>query len=202
MLALAVLGIDYEPRRLSNSRGDQKNDAFLTINPRGRVPVFVNGRIVVRETNAILAYLDALHTEHALFGTTPEETGQIWQTVSEAGERLRDPISNVTRPIFRGRAQEMAEELQSDMTKVHTELHDLDKQVASSPFISGNRLSAADLVAYPVIMQLHRGATREGAVGLDLGFLPLEQTYPNIAAWTSRIESIEKYDEAYPPHWR
>ena len=43
MLALGVKDLDYTPRRLSNSAGDQKSLEYLAINPRGHVPVLLDG---------------------------------------------------------------------------------------------------------------------------------------------------------------
>lgn len=61
MLALAAKGLSYEPRRLDNSKREHKSEAFLAINPRGRVPVLADAGITVRETNAILAYLEVAY---------------------------------------------------------------------------------------------------------------------------------------------
>jgi|GEM_PF-1215404 len=61
---------------------------------------------------------------------------------------------------------------------------------------------AADVVVYPALMQLLRGATRDGAEALNLKVAPLDKHYPNLAAWARRIVVIPGYDSAYPPHWR
>ena len=78
MLALGVKDLDYTPRRLSNSAGDQKSPEYLSINPRGHVPVLLDGDTVVTETLAVLSYLDAAYPTLSLFGETPEETARIW----------------------------------------------------------------------------------------------------------------------------
>jgi glutathione S-transferase len=43
MLALEVKGLNYTPVRLDNSKNEQKAPKFLAVNPRGEVPVLVNG---------------------------------------------------------------------------------------------------------------------------------------------------------------
>ena len=202
MLALAAKGLTYEPHRLSNSKSEQKNVDFLAINPRGNVPVLVDGAVRVRETNAILAYLEAAYPQPPLFGVTPADTAAIWQTVCEAGDRLRTPIGNAVRPIFRGRAEEQAATIQVTMETVHQELATLEAQLNESPYLCGNHLSAADITVYPAMMQLLRGATREGAEVLELGVLPLATHYPGIHKWTGLIEDLPGYETAYPPHWR
>ena len=202
MLALAVKGLAYEPRRLDNAKGEQKSAAFLAVNPRGRVPVLVDGDVTVRETNAILAYLDVAYPDPPLFGGTLSETAAIWQTVMEAEERLRTPIGNVTRPIFRGKAAEKAEDIAATLDTVRPELAALEAGLAEQPYLAGDSLSAADLVVFPAVMQLRRGATRDGAAALNLGVEPIADHYPNLAAWAGRIEALPGYDSAYPPHWK
>ncbi|WP_170783310.1 glutathione S-transferase family protein [Ruegeria lacuscaerulensis] len=202
MLALAVKGLSYDARRLSNSAGEQKSAEFLAINPRGNVPVLVDGDVTVRETNAILAYLDAAYAEPPLFGTDKVQTAEIWQTVCEAGDRLRAPIGNLVRPIFRKRSAEKADEIMTAIELVYQELSALEANLANRHFVCGSDISAADLIVFPAVMQLLRGANYDGADGLDLQVLPLDEHYPNLADWARRIEAIPGYEAAYPPHWR
>ena len=202
MLALAVKGLRYEPRRLSNSKGEQKNEAFLAVNPRGNVPTLVDGSVTVRETNAILAYIDAAYPDPPLLGTSPEETAEIWQVVCEAGDRLRTPIGNVSRPIFRGRAAEMADDIRKAIQPVYQELAVLEQLLGERPYLCGATLTAADIAVYPALMQLLRCATRDGAEALELQVAPLDTHYGNLATWAQRIETVPGYDSAYPPHWR
>jgi hypothetical protein len=58
------------------------------------------------------------------------------------------------------------------------------------------------VVFVPILQSLLRALGKDEAAPLDLGFLPLDKTYPRIAAWMSRIEAIPGYDKTYPPHWR
>lgn len=202
MLALAVKGLSYEPRRLDNAKREQKSDAFLAVNPRGNVPVLVDGGVTVRETNAILAYLEAAYPDPPLFGGEPAQLADIWQIVCEAGDRLRTPIGDVSRPIFRGRAAAAANDIKTAIQPVYQELSAFEQAVGERPYLCGAELTAADIAVYPALMQLMRCATREDAAQLDLKVAPLERHYPNLAAWAARIETLPGYDRAYPPHWK
>ncbi|MBT5435430.1 MAG: glutathione S-transferase family protein [Rhodospirillaceae bacterium] len=202
MLALAVKGVPYDAIRLSNTKGDQKAEDFRAVNPRGTVPVLVDGAVNVRETNAVLAYLDAAYPEPALFGSSPGETAAIWQVVQETEARYRTPIGNITRPIFRGKAAEKAEELNEAIVAVRRELHALEEQIGGRDWLVGDVLTAADLALYPAVMQLMRGATKDDAAALELKVAPLTAHFPVLAAWCQRIEALPGYDSAYPPHWR
>ena len=56
-IALEEAGAEYESKRLSFADGDQRKDAYLAINPKGRVPALVTERGVLTETPAILAFI-------------------------------------------------------------------------------------------------------------------------------------------------
>jgi glutathione S-transferase len=56
-LALAELGLAYDPVEVNLLRGEHRTPAFAAINPHGKVPVLEDAGLVLRESNAILAYL-------------------------------------------------------------------------------------------------------------------------------------------------
>jgi glutathione S-transferase len=202
MLAMGVKGLDFEPRRLDNAKREQKSPDFLAVNPRGNVPVLTEGDTVVCETLAILAYLEAATPAPPLFGTAPLETARIWQTICDCDAHLRERINNVSRPLFRGSAAEVTEEITAAMPAVRTEVEGLDAILAATPFLAGETLSAADLIVYPVVQQLLRAAGREDVAALNLDVYPLGDFYPHVDAWARRIEDLPGYDTAYPPHWK
>jgi len=202
MLAMEVKGLDYAPRRLDNAKREQKAPAFLKINPRGQVPVLKNGDVTVCETLALLAYLDAINPEPPFFGTSPDETARIWQIISECDGNLRDAVGDISRPLFRGKGEEFAEQISKAAAQVRDELALLDARLSSQPWLAGEKLSAADLIVFPVVMQLCRAAARENAAPHDLGVYPLSEHFPKLDVWSKRIEALDGFDNAYPPHWK
>ena len=59
-ITLEELGIPYQLRVLNLGRQEQKDPAFLAINPNGRIPAIVdhgNGDFAVFESGAIMIYL-------------------------------------------------------------------------------------------------------------------------------------------------
>ncbi len=202
MLAMEAKGLDYTPKRLDNAKREQKSSEFLKINPRGQVPVLTNGSVIVCETLAILSYLDAIRPDPPLFGSTPEETARIWQVICECDGALRDPVGDISRPLFRGKGEEFAEQISNAAALVREELALLDSRVSSQLWLAGEELSAADLIVFPVVMQLCRAAAREEAIPLELGVYPLSEYFPNLDAWSKRIEALDGFNNAYPPHWK
>lgn len=202
MLALEVKGISYSPRRLDNAKREQKSPDYLKINPRGQVPVLIDEGTTVCETLAVLSYLDAAHPEPLLFGENPTETGRIWQVICECDGNLRDTVGEISRPLFRGKGKEFSEKITAAAAKVRHELSLMEAALSKSPWVAGDRLSAADLVVYPVIMQLLRGAAREGEAELELAIYPLADYFPRTGAWCEAMSKLRGYENAYPPHWK
>ena len=56
-IALEEAGADYTAVRLDFSAGEQRQPAYLAVNPKGRVPALVTDRGVLTETPAILVYI-------------------------------------------------------------------------------------------------------------------------------------------------
>jgi glutathione S-transferase len=202
ILAMEIKELGYTRRRLGNTASEQKSDEFLAANPRGQVPVLTDGDVTVCETLAILSYLDAIVPTPPLFGETPVETARVWQIISECDGNLRGPVGEISRPIFRGKGAEFADRITSAAETARHELSLLEARLAATTWLAGEKLSAADLVVYPVLMQLLRAATREDGASLSLAIHPLDTHFPQLGAWAARIENLPGYDNAYPPHWR
>ena len=67
---LHELGLDYEPRLIGSRTGETQSEAFRALNPKEKIPVLVDGALVLSESAAIITYL----ADHYGAGTglTPE----------------------------------------------------------------------------------------------------------------------------------
>ena len=202
LLALTVKGIPYDSKLLSFSRGDHRAQSFLAMNPRGRVPVFKDGDLVVYESLAILGYIEAKHPTPPLFGTAPRETAAIWQIVSEVESYLTPQQETLVAIVLGDRTAGREEELRGVAAQVRTELGHHEAVLAERQYLAGATLTAADLVLYPTLMLIGRIGTRESARALGLGLDTLRAHHPAMERWAQSIESIPGYDATYPPHWR
>jgi glutathione S-transferase len=60
---LHELGIEYATRPIGSRTGETRTDAFLVLNPRGKIPVLQDGALVISESAAIVTYLAETYGE-------------------------------------------------------------------------------------------------------------------------------------------
>jgi glutathione S-transferase len=202
MLTLELKRLPYESKLLEFSKEDHKSPGYLKLNPRGKVPTLKDGDFVLYESLAIMAYLDRKYPDPPIFGTTPQETGRIWRSISETDCYLVPSGTKLLIPIFFDKGLEKTDEIQEAAATIREELKRANAALADSHWLVGSEVSAADIALFPLIQLILRGASKDAAKPLKLGLLPLAQSYPNIAAWVRRVEAIPGYEKTYPPHWK
>jgi glutathione S-transferase domain protein len=173
--ALAWIGKSYEAESVTIEQ--MKAPAYLKLNPQGAVPLLVDGELVVTQNVAILAYLDSLHPESKLFGSsTPQGKALAWRWLAF----LNADVHKAFSPLFhapdwmsddvKAAAQQAAREQIVKMLK------QADDRLATTPWLGGEDISVADVYCY-VILRWARG------LKLDIGALKrLEDFYNRVAA--------------------
>ena len=80
-IGLEETGAPYEIKPILLAKGQQKTEAYLKINPRGKVPALsVDGKILIENT-AILTYLARRFPEKKLMPTDPSEEARCIATM-------------------------------------------------------------------------------------------------------------------------
>jgi glutathione S-transferase len=202
MLTLEVKGLAFESKLLEFSKGDHKTAAYLQLNPRGKVPTLKDGSVVVYESLAIMSYVDRKYPAPPLFGVTAEETGLIWQSISESESYFASAGDKVVRPLFFAKGLDKVDEINQAAETIRQELKTLDARLATRDWLVGDTISAADIAIFPLIQLVLRAASKDAAKPFALKWLPLAQYYPHIAKWCERIEALPNYQRTFPPHWK
>lgn len=202
LLALEVKKIPWRSRLLQMSQREHKSPEYLALNPRGKVPAIRDGDFSLYESLAILAYVDRKWPDPPLFGRTPWEAGRVVRIASEIESYFEPPLLRLLEPLYFGGTSEKAEDIRAAAGDLHRELAGLDAALGTCTWLAGDAISAADCVLFPAVQTLLRAAGKDAAGPLDLGFLPLDERYPSLAAWTKRVEALPGYERTYPPHWK
>src|SRR5262245_49859524 len=188
LLTLEVKRLPYESHLIQFSKGENKTPAFLAMNPRGQVPLVRDGDDVVYESVAILAYLDRKYPEPPLFGRTPGEAGAIWRSVCESLAYVDAATDDYILPLYQGRAERDAALVRAAVPRIQQELGHLERALGEREWLVGERVTAADIVVFPMVKSLERAAGKPLADSFGLGLVPLSERYPAIARWAARIE--------------
>ena len=141
LILLEELGAPFELRVLNMKAGEQRQPAYLAVNPMGKVPAVTHGEALITEQVAIFLYLADLFPAAKL--------------APALGDPLRGPYlrwlvyyGSCFEPAIVDRAlkREAAPPAMSPYGDYDTMLKTLTDQLARGPFILGERFSAADVL--------------------------------------------------------
>lgn len=176
-IALEEMGVDYKVHQIDLSKLQQKEPAFLKINPNGRIPAIVdhsNDDFAVFESGAILIYL-AERTGKFL-PKDPKLRSKViqWLMFQMAGIGPMQGQANVFLRYAPEKIPFAIERYQKEVKRLYSVL---DTQLSGHPFIvEGDEPSIADFATLPWV----RGAAW-CEVSLD--------AYPNISRWVKTLEA-------------
>jgi glutathione S-transferase len=141
LILLEELGAPYDLYVLNIKAGEQREPAYLAINPMGKVPALRHGDAVVTEQVAIYLYLADLFPEAGL--------------APPIGDPLRGPYlrwmvfyASCFEPAVVDRAakHEPAPQTMSPYGDYGTMLGTVTAQLGRGPYLLGGRFSAADVL--------------------------------------------------------
>lgn len=176
-MMLALMKIDYEEIVVDLLKGAHKAPEFLAMNPRGQVPVLVDGDATIYDSQAILVYLVNKYGEAGKWlPTDPFGRALVMQWLSFAANEVHHGpflarlhfLLNV--PLDLALAQDRS----------NAALRILDDHLAKNNWLVADRPTIADVAVFPYV-----ALAREGKVDLD--------AYKNVLAWIERIRALPGY---------
>lgn len=174
-IALEELGLAYQVQLVRLRKLEQKEPAFLAINPNGRIPALVDhddGGFAVFESGAILVYL-------------AEKTGQLlpadrrgrsrvlqWLMFQMSGVGPMQGQANVFFRYFPEKIPAVIDRYQNETRRLYGVM---DGQLAQRDYLAGD-YSIADIAVYPWVAQ-HDWS------GVDLS------PFANLSRWFERLSA-------------
>ena len=183
------LGLDLDIVDVKMSDREHKTEAYLAMNPNGKVPVLDDDGVILWESRAINAYLAAKDPALRLY---PEDLAaralvdqwSYWHSIHLGPAMLKVAFERVFKSKF-GMGEPDENAIAGSVTEVDGLLSVLDKGLAGREWIDG-ALSLADFA-------LATTFTAREAAGISLAGTP------NVAAWIERMESRPAWQAAAAP---
>lgn len=136
---LEEVGADYDVEMLGYG-GTMKADAYLAINPMGKVPAIIHDGRVVTECAAICAYLADAFPDAGL-APTAEERAAYYRWMFFAAGPLEQAVTNRSLGVMPTAEQQQMVGY-GDYDRV---VSVLEAAVSAHPYIAGERFTAADV---------------------------------------------------------
>ena len=138
---LEEVGAPYDLRLVNLEKGEQKQPAFLAVNPMGKVPAIVHRGVVVTETSAICMYLaDAFPAANLAPATHDPARGTYLRWFFFAASSLEYALMDKAFP--RAGTPHVG---QLGYGTYDRALATLEHALQPGPWILGSRFSAADV---------------------------------------------------------
>ncbi len=175
-MMLREIGVPFELRLVDRDQNAQKSAEYLQLNPNGRIPVLVDGDLVLFETAAIVLHLADKFPEAGLapaLGTKERAEFYKWMvhlsnTPQAEYRAWFYPHEHVSEEAAVPAAQKAAEQRLYKMFDV------ISEQLGGKTWILGDRFSAADLFLF-MLIRWGRGMPRP------------PRTLPNLNALAERV---------------
>jgi glutathione S-transferase len=97
-IALEEAGATYERQLVALANGEQRSEAYLKINPHGRVPALDTGHGVLSENVAILTYIARTHPQAKLMPEDPEGMAKCLSLLGWFASSVHVTFAHISRP--------------------------------------------------------------------------------------------------------
>lgn len=155
---LCEKGIEWDTVEIDLLSGEQLGDDYTAKVPRAIVPALeTEDGTIITENLAIAAYVEAIHPEPTLMGSTPLDKARVlewnWRCEMEGLSAIAEILRNSSKQL-KGRAMtgpRNVEQINALPERGRKRLawffEDLDERLQSGNFVAGNFYSLADITA-------------------------------------------------------
>ena len=144
---LQELGVDFEPVRINLVAGEHQRPEFLKINPAGKIPVLIDGDLVLTESVAIVLYLAEKYSNKGLLPANLDQRAQVHRWLLFAATELEQPLWRISRHTA---LYPEEQRLPADVIIAGREFKEmatvLEKHMQGREFVVGDSASVADFV--------------------------------------------------------
>ena len=179
-ILLSLLKVPHELVFVDTRNKAHKKQPFLSLNPRGEVPVLEDDGVVLWDSAAILVYLARKHGGEQWLPDAPGPMAQVMQWVALAGNEIQFGLQYARRGVLQDRWT--AGTLEQGQAMARVALNALELRLADHAWLALDRPTIADVACFPYVE-----TAPEARVLLD--------PYPAIRAWLARCKALPGWAE-------
>jgi len=179
-ILLSLLKVPHELVFVDTRNKAHKKQPFLSLNPRGEVPVLEDDGVVLWDSAAILLYLARKHGGEQWLPVAPGPMAQVMQWVALAGNEIQFGLQYARRGVLQDRWT--AGTLEQGQAMARVALNALELRLADHAWLALDRPTIADVACFPYVE-----TAPEARVPLD--------PYPAIQAWLARCKALPGWAE-------
>ena len=185
-LCLNAMGADYDFIRINPIAGENRTEDYLRKHPAGKIPVIEDDGFTLFESNAIMKYLCRKNNS----GYYPEDIKaqaevDLWMdfiSIHLANGFNKILFNKYLAGIVGVDVDERS--LQDGYAFIERFLGVIDKQLGTSTFVAGDKMTIADFCLL---------ATIDPAEVIDINM----QDYPNVNAWRNKLMKEKFYQDMH-----
>jgi len=145
---LNELGLEYETHPIDLLKGEAQREDFLALNPAAKVPVLVDGDLVLTESAAIQLYLAEKYPQAGFIPESLAERAQMYRWIFFLVTEIEQPLWRIARHTFLyPQPQRLPQDVELAQRECRRMVAVLEQQLQGREFIAGDRLSVADFNA-------------------------------------------------------
>ena len=154
---LEMAGAEFEPVMVKLHKGEQNEPAYRSVNPRGQVPVLVDGGETITQIVAIVNHLDAKFPEQGFLPRDPLARTRVLETLAWMNNTVHPTFTHVFMPFKFAGTPEAQAELKAFNAKIYAgllgELEAIAKKAADEgrAFLGGERFGPLDAYALTLL---------------------------------------------------
>lgn len=178
---LAELGLPYDHVEIGGRFGGNDTPEYLAVNPNGLVPTLTDGELVLWESHAIVRYLAAQYGAGTLWPQNPVTRAEADRWTDRTATTFQPAWIGVFWKFYRTPAAERDEAaIAAAIAATERCFGIMDARLAASPYLGGDRLTYADIVAGTA---MYRWRT----MGIE------RKTHGKVERWADRFTGSEIY---------
>ena len=154
---LEAAGAQFEPVMVKLHKGEQNEEPFRSLNPRGQVPVLVDGDEVITQILAIIQYIDAKFPEQQFLPRDTLARTRVLETLAWMNNTVHPTFTHVFMPHKFAGTPEAQAEIKAFNAKVYAGyLGELDARARKAaergqPWLGGDRFGPLDAYALTLL---------------------------------------------------